>query len=368
MSLLDTYRRNAQRKREDIAKLQRDKANVSGRVANLSQKINSASSAAARSKSPSIISCKIREIERLQNDVVREERKIADIEKRIGTKQKELSSEESKISREDQTEATKRVRESKKQEQQRKKEFSEITQNLRRHETLHRSTQNALEELQRLPEKITVLFLAANPVDQNPLRLDEEVRSITEKIRLSKHRDSVELKSAWAIRPLDLLQALNEHSPTIVHFSGHGSETGDLVFQNDSGGTKLVSKKAMAQSIAACAEGIRLIFFNSCYSNLQAQVVVESIEAAIGMKSSIGDDAARVFAASFYSAIGFGKSLETAFNQAKAALLLENIPEDETPELFARTGVDPSESILVRPFAQNPKNSNLNPPSPLRTL
>ena len=64
---------------------------------------------------------------------------------------------------------------------------------------------------------------------------------------------------------------------------------------------------------------------------------------------SIGDDAARTFAAQFYSAIGFGKSVNEAFEQAKAALMLENIPEEDTPELFVADGLDASELYIVRP-------------------
>jgi hypothetical protein len=55
------------------------------------------------------------------------------------------------------------------------------------------------------------------------------------------------------------------------------------------------------------------------------------------------------FAAQFYSAIGFGRSVQEAFDQAIAALMLEGIPEDKVPELFTRAGVDASGVILVKP-------------------
>lgn len=38
-------------------------------------------------------------------------------------------------------------------------------------------------------------------------------------IRKSEHRDSVKLESRWATRTIDILQAINEVDPTIVHFS-----------------------------------------------------------------------------------------------------------------------------------------------------
>lgn len=65
------------------------------------------------------------------------------------------------------------------------------------------------------------------------------------------------------------------------------------------------------------------------------------------MSTSIGDEAACVFAAHFYSSIGFGHSLQKAFNQAKAALLLEGIPEDSTPQLFVQDGLSADELYFV---------------------
>ena len=73
------------------------------------------------------------------------------------------------------------------------------------------------------------------------------------------------------------------------------------------------------------------------------------VDIAIGMNTSIGDEAALVFASQFYSSIGFGKSIEVSFNQAKAALMLEGIPEETTPELFVRDGLQANSIILVQP-------------------
>jgi len=96
-------------------------------------------------------------------------------------------------------------------------------------------------------------------------------------------------------------------------------------------------------------DNIRLVIFNACFSREQAEAVTQYIDAAIGMNTDIGDEAARVFSAQFYSALGFGRSVQNAFEQAKASLLLENIPEEDTPELFTRENVDPNELILVNP-------------------
>ncbi|KEA25989.1 hypothetical protein BH77_08675, partial [Pseudomonas aeruginosa C2773C] len=99
-------------------------------------------------------------------------------------------------------------------------------------------------------------------------------------------------------------------------------------------------------------DSVRLVFFNTCHSFNQAAACTQYVDAAIGMNQSIGDEAARVFSAQFYSAIGFGCSIPTAFKQAKNALMLEGISEESTPELYLRDGVDESDLILVKPRAQ----------------
>jgi hypothetical protein len=96
-------------------------------------------------------------------------------------------------------------------------------------------------------------------------------------------------------------------------------------------------------------DNVRVVLFNSCLSSGQAEAVIEHIEVAIGMNDSIGDEAARIFAGQFYSAIGFGRSIQNAFDQAINELMLHGIPEDCTPELHTREGVEPKTIYLVRP-------------------
>lgn len=47
-----------------------------------------------------------------------------------------------------------------------------------RHSEMHQETNRAFEELKNLPNEITVLFMASNPLDAPQLRLDEEARDI----------------------------------------------------------------------------------------------------------------------------------------------------------------------------------------------
>ncbi len=73
-------------------------------------------------------------------------------------------------------------------------------------------------------EKIRIFFLAANP-KVSQLGLDEEIREI----------------SRWAERPYGLQQALLKHPPHpphVLHFSGHGTQSVELVFLDNNGNPK----------------------------------------------------------------------------------------------------------------------------------
>ncbi len=133
--------------------------------------------------------------------------------------------------------------------------------------------------------KIKVLFLAANPQSTNRLALDEEIRSVVQTMRASQYRDTLELLSAWAVRPNDLLQLLNENRPDIVHFSGHGIGEG-ITLAGDNGKAKLVTTRALKALFTTLKGNIRLILLNACYSYEQAQALVEVIDCVIGMKDA----------------------------------------------------------------------------------
>jgi hypothetical protein len=198
-------------------------------------------------------------------------------------------------------------------------------------------------------DKIRILFLSANPASTSPLRLDEEAREIEAKIRASEHRDSLELITKWAVRPDDLLQSLNQHRPHIVHFSGHSSPTEEVILLDTQGNPKRVSKEALVSLFSALKDNIRVVILNSCFSKPQAEAITGKVDFAIGMTREIGDPAAITFAASFYRAIGFGRSVKEAFDQGIAALLLDGIPEEKTPILVSGENTAPEKVFLINP-------------------
>ena len=216
-----------------------------------------------------------------------------------------------------------------------------------------------LANTNRSPSTIKVLFISANPVKvvgelsngtavtTAPLGLDDELREIKAKVRASKYRDAVKFVQCPAARASDLIQAFNETRPNIVHFSGHGSDTNELILLDAAGKTFRVPKAAIENLFETMKDDIRVVFLNACYSRGIASAIRKHIDCTIGMIEAVPDDTAIVFAAAFYGALGFGRSVREAFDQGVAELRLQGIEGVQIPKLMSRRGVDPKTVKLV---------------------
>jgi len=199
-------------------------------------------------------------------------------------------------------------------------------------------------------DKVKILFLAVDPFKQNALGLDEEVRAITARIRAATHRDTLELISAWGVRPDELQTLLLQHQPHVVHFSGHGSRAEQLILKAPDGKPMPVSKPALVSLFRALGDNTRVVVLNACHTKPQAEAIAEVIDCTVGMNSEIGDEAATAFGAAFYQALGFGRSVRTAFELGVNAIMLQSILEEMTPELHVgKTAVDPARLFLIKP-------------------
>ncbi|GLH44583.1 hypothetical protein RS3R6_09390 [Pseudomonas atacamensis] len=336
------YRSQVAQHQRTIARLLGDKVKKVKAAATAGKKSADASAAAAKTSSASTMKSKLRDATRYDSEQTKALSEVSQLEKKIFEAQKRLTQSEQRLA-----EALKReLRRSDAAQEQR---MRQINDGLSRHEELHDQTAREIEKLKALPEKITVVFFAADPGSDksNRLLLDEEARLIGEKIRASEHRDVLEFHTRWAVRPMDVFQAMNELQPTIVHFSGHGTTADTLVLQDDQGNAKHVPLEGIVSAMAIGSESLKLVFFNTCHSFNQAEACIRHIPAAIGMNRDVGDLPARFFAAQFYSAIGFGHSIHRAFLQAKALVAMEFPGEEAIPEVYEQ---DDESLILVRPL------------------
>jgi hypothetical protein len=183
-----------------------------------------------------------------------------------------------------------------------------------------------------------ILFLAADPTNASRLRLGEEFREIQEKLKLAKLREQFRLElPQLSLRPADISQALLDVQPKIVHFSGHGTSTGALCFENQVGETHLMHPDALAGLFEQFADHVSCVILNACYSDIQASAIAQYIDYIIGMNQAIGDKAAIAFAVGFYQALGAGLTIEEAFKLGCVQIKLQGISEHLTPILIKKS-------------------------------
>lgn len=178
-----------------------------------------------------------------------------------------------------------------------------------------------------------ILVLSANPKNSTQLRLDQEVREIDDALKGAKNRDQFELKQKWAVRPKDMRRSMLEFEPNIVHFSGHGLGAGGLALEDEVGKARMVSAEALAGMFELCADQVECVVLNACYSETQAEAIVQHIPYVIGMNEAVGDTAALEFAIGFYDALGAGRSIERAYKEGCISIRMAGIPEHLTPVL-----------------------------------
>lgn len=196
-----------------------------------------------------------------------------------------------------------------------------------------------------------VLFLTANPSDTAALQLDEEIRLIGQRIRRGEYRKLFEIRSAPALRATDLPYELMDNTPDVVHFSGHGSAAGELFFVRDGDGTAMpIPAKTLARVFKQFRDRVRCVVLNACFSAIQAEAIAESIPCVVGMSRQVLDATAIAFAAGFYEALAFNKSVAEAFELGLTQVDLADpggAGSAEIPKLIVRPGEDASKVHLI---------------------
>lgn len=188
-----------------------------------------------------------------------------------------------------------------------------------------------------------ILFLAANPQMSARTRLDQESRDIREGLQRSRHRDSFQIVQRWATRPIDLLRAVQEELPQVVHFSGSMEGESGLHLEDSEGRPQLVEGTALASLFKLFGQkaNIDCVVLNGCYSQDQAQHIASHVPYVIGTPQSVDEQAAIDFSIGFYDALGVGDSIDIAFESGKVAMVLNGASEKIIPTLL--TVIAPNE-------------------------
>jgi AAA-like domain/CHAT domain len=198
--------------------------------------------------------------------------------------------------------------------------------------------------------QIKILFLTAEPTDTARLRLQQELREIKQRLQLANQRERFLLEFGFSARSGDVSQELLKFQPHIVHFSGHGTSTGELCLENELGKMQPVMPQALAALFELVANQVECVVLNACYSDIQAKAIAQHIPFVIGMNTAIGDQAAIAFAVGFYQALGANRSFEEAFKFGCVEIQLKNIPEELTPVLRKKiVNQSPGDFYVERP-------------------
>src|SRR5438067_2867639 len=84
-------------------------------------------------------------------------------------------------------------------------------------------------------ETCDILVLAANPLGTPQLDLQAEADLIRQRLQEGEAGRRYRVRAEWAVRADQLSRHLLSFDPVIIHFSGHGSRSGELLLQDEHG-------------------------------------------------------------------------------------------------------------------------------------
>lgn len=197
------------------------------------------------------------------------------------------------------------------------------------------------------PFMIKILFLAANPLDTVRVRTDAESRAIEECLR--EFGRAFTFEKQHAVRVTELTALLLRHRPQIVHFSGHGSDQGELILEDERGYAHAVPPSALSRLFALLKQDVRCVVLNTCYAAQQAQAIAEQIDFVVGVSGMVEDRGALRFATVFYQALGLGQDLATAVEVGRVQLQLEGMTPGEGVCLLTKTAQPEPLPLITQP-------------------
>jgi tetratricopeptide (TPR) repeat protein len=188
-----------------------------------------------------------------------------------------------------------------------------------------------MENISLEKQTIRILFLASEPSNAGKLRLGAELQEVRNRLSTNS---SFEIKDRQAVKPDDVLQTILNYKPHIVHFSGHGQNTGEICFEDEKGDSKTIPPDALASLFKLVNDYVKCVLVNTCFSEKQAKAISQYVPIVIGTRKEISDSAAIKFSTGFYTALDpdlSQKSLVKAFDSGCIAIRFENLPENLTP-------------------------------------
>ncbi|MEM6700383.1 MAG: CHAT domain-containing protein [Bacteroidota bacterium] len=158
-------------------------------------------------------------------------------------------------------------------------------------------------------DEISILFLAANPSSSSRISWEKEQTAVAERI------DSTKCKTTpvSGITLDDLIDAVEDHEPNIIHFVGHGTAVeidkegnptkAGLLLHHNRAGKEIIETATLKRQFAAFKDdnpALQLVFLNACHSSEQAKAISEVGLITVGTSDEIISEVAQKFAVGFY--------------------------------------------------------------------
>lgn len=169
-----------------------------------------------------------------------------------------------------------------------------------------------------------LLFMNADPVDQmSATRGNEGFDAVQDALTRELDESAFEIRYRGMARIDEFMRDVERFQPDILHLHLHGSEQGDLAFENAQGKTDRFELERFVAMLRATGVRPALIVLNACFSaKLGPSLTVDIAECVVAMKNAVGIDAAIKFSRFLYEALGRGQNLATAIEQGKVGAAL----------------------------------------------
>ena len=235
---------------------------------------------------------------------------------------------------------------------------------------------------------LRVLAVGSSPIGLSRLDLEKEWKNLEQSFAPLVAAGGVQLDHLWPGTIEDLRERLKSDPPHVLHFMGHGTfdtrrGVGELILESRDGGAHALDAHRLATVLKPA--GLQLIVLNICeggkhsdhdtFSGVAQSLVRHGVPAVVAMQERIADQAAILFASTFYEALAANSSLEDALRMARHELYLKADPSWTLPMLFLQTpGRDQTllASVLENvsegsPPADSPPSPNLLVQSPVQS-
>jgi hypothetical protein len=199
---------------------------------------------------------------------------------------------------------------------------------------------------------LRILVVISSPKGLSQLDTHDEWLRLSKALEPLQQTGQVVRERLKAPRLDALQQRLQGSDLHILHFIGHGgldagAQDGMLVFEDDYQNQRTVTGEQLGV-VLRNHPSLRLVVLNACdgarssqddpFAGVAQSLVQQGLPAVIAMQFEISDEAARVFASGFYSALASGYPVDAALVQARTAIHGNQLgAEWGTPVLFMRS-------------------------------